>query len=47
MEWLNQCAFDAGSICKENGTSKELMQAVLSDKHLFKVAEQLTTLMAV
>ena len=47
MEWLNQCAFDAGSICKENGTSKELMQAVIRDKHLFKVAEQLTTLMAV
>ncbi|DAC14269.1 MAG TPA: hypothetical protein D7H86_03105 [Candidatus Poseidoniales archaeon] len=45
MEWLNQCAYEASSICAANGDSKALIDVVTQNKELMKVAERLTNLL--
>ncbi len=45
MEWLNQCAYEASSICAINGKSKELVEVVTENKELMNVAERLTKLL--
>ena len=45
MEWLNQCAYEASSICAVNGKSRELVEVVTENKELMNVAERLTKLL--
>ena len=45
MEWLNQCAYEASSICSVNGKSRELVEVVTENKELMNVAERLTKLL--
>ena len=45
MEWLNQCAYEASSICAANGKSKELIGLITKNKELMQVAERLTKLL--
>ena len=45
MEWLNQAAYEASSICAANGKSKQLIEVIAQNKELMKVAEKLTKLL--
>ena len=46
MEWLNQSAFDVTNIWKEKSNKSELVDMIVKNKDLMKVAETLSELLA-
>ena len=46
MEWLNQSAFDVTNIWKEKSNKSELVDMIVKNKDLMKVAENLSELLA-
>ena len=46
MEWLNQCAYDVSEIWKNKKNRTELVDLIVNNKDLMKVAENLSKLLA-
>ena len=46
LEWLNQCAFDVTNIWKKNDDTSELIDLIVKNKELIKVAENISKLLA-
>ena len=46
LEWLNQCAFDITNIWKKNDNRSELVDLIVKNKELMKVAENISKLLA-
>ena len=46
LEWLNQCAFDITNIWKKNGDRSKLVDLIVKNKELIKVAENISKLLA-